>query len=117
MHNFQAAIQAYETHSQQFSPHAFVLLRLGTLYGRLGQWKKARSCLETAVQEKSNYAEAYHNLSWVLLNIKDQDGQLENFREILSSYRKAAELYTQQQKHPLAQGIKQAFQAVGIDNF
>ncbi|MBC1241623.1 serine/threonine-protein kinase [Nostoc sp. 2RC] len=117
LHNFQAAIQAYETHTQQFSPHAFVLFRLGTLYGRLGQWKKARSSLETAVQLKSNYAEAYHNLAWVLLNIKDQYGQVENFREILSSYRKAAELYTQQQKQPLAQGIKQAFQAIGVDNF
>ncbi|ABA25089.1 serine/threonine protein kinase with TPR repeats (plasmid) [Trichormus variabilis ATCC 29413] len=117
LHNFQAAIQAYETHTQQFSPHAFVLFRLGTLYGRLGQWEKARSYLEKAVHEKSNYAEAYHNLGWVLLNIKDQDGQVENFREILSSYRKAVELYTEQQKHPLAQGIKQVFQAVGVNNF
>ena len=117
LQNFPAAIQAYETHTQQFSPHAFVLFRLGTLYGRLGQWKKARSYLETAVQLKSNYAEAYHNLGWVLLNIKDRDGQVENFREILSSYRKATELYIQQQKHPLAQGIKQAFQAVGVVNF
>ncbi|EKE96701.1 kinase domain protein [Tolypothrix sp. PCC 7601] len=117
LQNFPAAIQAYETHTQQFLPHAFVLFRLGTLYGRLQQWKKARSYLETAVQVKPNYAEAYHNLGWVLLNIKDQDGQIENFREILSSYRKATELYKQQQKHPLGQSIKQAFQAVGINNF
>ncbi len=116
LQNFPAAIQAYEIHTQQFSPHPFVLFRLGTLYGRLGQWKKARSYLETTVKLKSNYAEAYHNLGWVLLNIKDRDGQVENFREILLSYRKATELYTQQKKHHLAQGIKQAFQAIGIEN-
>ena len=116
LQNLPAAIQVYESYIQKFSPHALVLFRLGTLYGQTGEWKKAKSHLEKAVQLRSDYAEAYHNLGWVLLNIKDNNGQVENFREILSAYRKAAGLYNQQQKVALCQGIKQAFLAVGIEN-
>jgi hypothetical protein len=68
--------------------------------------------LEKATQLKPDYAEAHHNLGWVLFNIKDQKGQVENFRAMRSAYRKAAELYSQQQKYALAQAIKQAFQAI-----
>ncbi|MEC4815445.1 MAG: tetratricopeptide repeat protein, partial [Scytonema sp. PMC 1069.18] len=117
LQNFQEAIQIYENYNQKFLPHAFVFFRLGTLYGRTGQWQQARSYLEKAVQLKSDYPEAYHNLGWVLLNIKNQDGQVENFRELLLAYRKASEFYTQQQKHFLSQSIKQAFQSVSIENF
>ena len=117
LQNLPAAIQTYEIYTQKFSPHGFVLFRLGTLYGRLEQWKKAKSYLEKAVQLKSDYAEAYHNLGWVILNIKDKNGRVENFREILSAYRKATLLYKQQQKYSLSQGIQQAFLAVGIENF
>ena len=116
LQNLPAAIRVYESYIQKFSSHAFVLFRLGTLYGQTGEWKKAKSHLEKAVQLRSDYAEAYHNLGWVLLNIKDNNGQVENFREILSAYRKAAGLYNKQQKNSLYQGIKQAFLAVGIEN-
>ena len=57
----------------------------------------------------------HHNLGWVLLNIRSQDGHVENFKEMWSAYRKATELYAQQQKYALAQGIKQAFQVVGVE--
>ncbi|BDA65960.1 Serine/Threonine protein kinase with TPR repeats [Calothrix sp. PCC 7716] len=114
LHNYRAAIQTYEIYAQKYSSNAFVLFRLGTLYGQVGEWIKARSYLEKAVQLQCNYAEAYHNLGWVLLNIKGQDGQVENSREVLSAYRKAVEVYLQQEQHSLAQGIKQAFQAVGV---
>lgn len=113
--NLQGAIQVYEAYSRKFQNDAFTLFRLGTLLGREGQWSQARSYLEKAVQLKPDYAEAHHNLGWVLLNIRSQDGHVENFREIWSAYRKAAELYPQQQKYALAQGIKQAFQVVGVE--
>jgi eukaryotic-like serine/threonine-protein kinase len=60
-----------------------------------------------------DYAEAYHNLAWVLVNMRGQDGKA-RFREILSAYHKAAELYAQQQKHSFAQNIKQAILSIGI---
>ncbi|MFM6025573.1 MAG: tetratricopeptide repeat protein, partial [Dolichospermum sp.] len=84
------------------------------LYGKLGQWPQAKIHLEKAIDLNHNYAQAYHNLAWVLLNLKNQDGQAENFREMLSAYRKARELYTVQQKPALAAGIQQAFQLVGM---
>lgn len=115
LQSIQSAIQAYEAHSQKFPPDALALFRLGTLLGRLGQWKQARSYLEKAVQLKPDYAEAYHNLGWVLLNIRNQDGQVENFRELLSAYRKAADLYPKQYKPNLSQEIQQAFQIAGIE--
>ena len=115
LQNFPAALQVYQTCNQRFQNDAFTLFRLGTLLAKQGQWSQAHSCLATAVQLKPNYAEAYHNLGWVLLNIRDRDGQVENFREIWSAYCKAAEFYTQQHKHDLAQVIKQAFQVVGVE--
>lgn len=117
LHNFQAAIQTYELYIQQFMPSAFVLFRLGTLHGQIEQWKKAQSYLERAVKQEPNYAEAYHNLGWVLLKIKDQNGNLVNFRKILSVYSKASELYSQQKQQTLEFNIKQAFQSVGINSF
>ncbi len=113
--NIPAAIQAYEAGNHKFQDNAFTLFRLGTLLGQQGQWLQARSHLAKAVQLKPEYAEAHHNLGWVLLNIKSLDGHVENFREMWSAYRKAVELYAQQEKYALAQGIKQAFQVVGVD--
>lgn len=114
LQNIPGAIQVYEVHSQKLPPHAFICFRLGTLYGKLGQWQQAKIHLEKAIHLNRNYAQAYHNLAWVLLNLKNQDGQVENFREMLSAYRKARELYTVQQKPALAAGIQQAFQLVGM---
>lgn len=115
LQNTQKAIQAYETCNRTLSNDTFALFRLGTLLGRQGQWSQARLCLEKAVQLKPEYAEAHHNLGWVLLNIKGQDGHVKNFREMWSAYRKAVELYEQQQKYDFAQAIKQAFQTVEVE--
>ena len=114
LQNFSGAIQVYEANNQQVPTHALALFRLGTLYGKLGEWTKARFYLEKVIQLKPNYAEAYHNLGWVLLNIRGQDNQVEHFREMLLAYREAVKLYTQQQKYSLAEEIKQAFQVIGI---
>lgn len=113
--NIPGAIEAYEAYNQKFPPHAFIQFRLGTLLGRQGQWRPARSYLEKAVQLQPDYAEAYHNLAWVLFNLKDQKGQVENFRAMRSAYRTSFELYSQQQKQALAQGIKQAFQIIDVE--
>lgn len=110
-----AAMQAYSDYIQKFGNDAFALFRKGTLLARQGQWEQARSDLETAVRLKADYAEAYHNLGWVLLNIRNPDGHVLNFRQIRSAYSQAAQLYAQQQKHALSQAIKQAFQLIGID--
>lgn len=115
LHNLPGAIQVYEIHSQNFPPHAFVCFRLGTLYAKLGEWHQAQIYLEKAIDLNKKYAQAYHNLGWVLLNLRNQDGELKNFREMLSAYRKAYELYTEQQKHSFAANIQQAFQLVNIN--
>ncbi|PSB54142.1 serine/threonine protein kinase [filamentous cyanobacterium Phorm 6] len=115
LQNIPGAIQAYETYNQKFPPHAFVQFRLGTLLGRQGQWRPAQSYLEKAVQLQPDYAEAHHNLAWVLFNLKDQKGQVENLRAMRSAYRTSFELYSQQQKQALAQGIKQAFQIIDVE--
>lgn len=115
LQNYPAAIQVYELHNQKFPPHAFICFRLGTLYGKLGQWKEAKKHLEKAIQLNRNYAQAYHNLGWVLLNITDAYGKIETPRQVLFNYRKAMELYQQQQKHTLAADIQQSFQLVGIN--
>jgi len=113
--NITGAIKAYEACHQNFRPDAFTQLRLGTLLARQGQWLPARSYLEKAIQLRPDYAEAHHNLGWVLLNIKTGNGEVENFRALWSAYRKAIELYGLQQKMGLAQGIKQAFQAIEVE--
>ena len=110
-----AAMQAYTDYIQKFGNDAFALFRKGTLLARQGQWQQARSDLETAVQLKPDYAEAYHNLGWVLLHLRNPDGQVLNFRQIRSAYSQAAQLYAQQQKPALSQAIKQAFQLIGVD--
>lgn len=113
--NIPGAIQAYEAYNQKFPPHAFIQFRLGTLLGRQGQWRPAQSYLEKAVQLQPDYAEAHHNLAWVLFNLKDRKGQIENLRGMRSAYRTSFELYGQQHKLALAQGIKQAFQVIEVE--
>ncbi|WRH67815.1 MAG: protein kinase [Planktothrix sp. GU0601_MAG3] len=109
------AIQAYETSTHKFPADTFTLFRLGTVLGQQGQWGQARSLLEKAIQLKSDYAEAYHNLGWVLLNLRTSDDQVENPREMWSAYRKAVELYGQQQNYSVANEIKQIFQAIDVE--
>ncbi|NEO14309.1 MULTISPECIES: serine/threonine-protein kinase [unclassified Moorena] len=115
LQNSQGAIQTYQAYIQKFPSDAFALFRLGTLLGKVGQWAQARSYLEKAVQLKPDYAEAYHNLGWVLLNIRTVDGQVENFRPLLSAYRQASEFYLQQYQSELAGAIRQAFHIAGVE--
>lgn len=112
--NFPEAIQIYETCLQKFSLDAMVYFRLGTLLGRIGQYNQARTHLEKAVQLKSDYAEAYHNLGWVLLNLNNNDASSEYGRDILLAYRQAVKFYHQQEKKSFAHLIEQAFQVAGV---
>ncbi|WP_313708118.1 protein kinase domain-containing protein [Planktothrix agardhii] len=109
------AIQAYEDSTHKFPADAFTLFRLGTVLGQEGEWRQARSLLEKAIQLKPDYAEAYHNLGWVLLNLRTSDNQVENPREMWSAYRKAVELYGQQQNYTIVAEIKQVFQAIDVE--
>jgi len=115
MQNTLGAIQVYEIYTEKFPPCAFVYFRLGSLTGKMGQWARAKLHLEKAIQLNGNYAAAYHNLGWVLLNLRNPDGQVGDFRQMLSAYRRAIELYTLQQNFPLATRIKKAFQLVDIE--
>lgn len=114
INNIQEAINVYKTYTQKFGDSAFVSFRLGTLLGKTKQWNQANSHLKKAIQLKPDYAEAHHNKGWVLLNTRNAEGEIEEIRELLSSYRQAYQLYTQQNKINQAQRIKQAFQIAGI---
>ncbi|TAE59111.1 MAG: serine/threonine-protein kinase [Nostocales cyanobacterium] len=115
LQNIQGAIQVYEIYLQTFPHHAFICFRLGTLYGKLGKWEEAQKYLDQAIHLNPNYAPAYHNLGWVLLNLKNQDNQVDDFRKMLSAYRQANELYTLQNQPNLAARIQNAFQLVGMN--
>lgn len=93
----------------------FCLFRLGSLLGDRGQRSQARSSLEAAVKLNPNYAEAYHNLGWVLFHLLEPGEGYANFMEMRSAYLKAVELYELQHKFDLAKEIKRSFQLIGID--
>ena len=130
LNDIQGAINTYQLYQQKcpennivwFKLHqslipdsAFVYFRLGSLFGKLGQWEKAKENLKKAISFHQQYAEAYHNLGWVFQNIKDSAGEIENSRELLSTYQQAVQLYLQQNKSKEAQQINNAFQLAGID--
>jgi eukaryotic-like serine/threonine-protein kinase len=113
-HNLTKAAQAYEAAAQIYSNDAFLIYRLGTLLARQGDWLRAKSYLEKAVQMRPDYAEAYHNLGWVLLNLQQQNPQSKQSRQLRSAYSKAVELYSRQQS-TFADSIRGTFSAIGIE--
>ncbi|GEM_PF-450223 len=110
LNNIQGAISLYEKVNQ----NAFSLFRLGTLSGRLGQWQNAKNYLEKAIKLQPNYAEACHNLGWVLLNIKTSDGTIEYHQDLWTNYRQAVDFYSQKNQINFVQNIKQSFQSAGL---
>ncbi len=115
LRDLQGAIQTLEFYQQNYGDNALSLFRLGTLLGRQGQYSQARTYLETAVQLKPDYAEAYHNLGWVLLQLGLEHNQAQNFRDMRLAYAQAVQLYKQQQKLALSGAIQQAFKAIGVE--
>jgi len=105
----------YQTYEQKYPPSPFVLFRLGSISGHLNQWQKAKTYLEKAIKLKPDYAEAYHNLGWVLLHLKKPNAELEDPRGLLAAYRQAIQHYSQQQKFDLAEAIKNAFAVIQVE--
>ena len=114
MNNLTKAIQAYEAAIQINPNDAFLSFRLGTLVARQGDWLKAKPYLEKAIQIRPDYAEAHHNLGWVLLNIQKQDPQSKQIRQLQSAYSRAVELYSIKQ-NSFADSIKRSFSAIGVE--
>jgi eukaryotic-like serine/threonine-protein kinase len=119
--NFQAAIQVYKNYHHFQPKDFFVLFRLGTILGQEAQrlnkqelWVEARSYLELAIQLKPDYAEAYHNLGWVLHHIRNNNALIDNPAKVLATYRQAVQLYEAQNKPDLALQIRKAFEDLGV---
>jgi eukaryotic-like serine/threonine-protein kinase len=114
------AIQRYETCSQNISLPS-IHYRLGTLLAQQHQWAQAQTQLESAIElhrrlyPAQEYAQAYHNLGWVLLNHRDTKGELIDVRGMLTAYEMAIQHYHRQNRHDLAQQLEQAFQDAEID--
>ena len=116
LQDIAGAIEVYKAYQHKFDKsNAFVLYRLGTLYGQIKQWENASSYLKEAIQLRPDYGEAHHNLGWVLLNIRDQDGKVENPGQVLQKYREAVNLYQEQGKQDLVQKIEQAFDIAELE--
>ncbi len=112
--NLSQAIQAYEICRQKISGDAFIYYRLGTLLACTGKWEQAQTYLQQAIQLNPNYAEAYHNLGWTLKGLSAQGSQGQLVRELVSNYRQAIFLYTQNHNQKYVQQLKQAFQKINI---
>ena len=113
--NINEAIKVYEICTQKIANFPFSKYRLGTLLGRAQQWEKAKQRLKEAIELQENYAEAYHNLGWVLLNLKTPDGKVESIPQLLDTYKKAISYYEQQNREDWSQYLREVFQSAGIN--
>ncbi|MBR8831739.1 MAG: Serine/threonine-protein kinase PknD [Chroococcopsis gigantea SAG 12.99] len=116
LNDFQGAINIYKNYLNTFGKNYFVNFRLGTLMAQAGEWEKAKLYLETAIsiENKLAPAEAYHNLAWVLLQIRRSDGEIIHPHEVIDNYRAAIALYRKQNNLKYVQAIQKQFQSVGI---
>lgn len=113
LNDFSKAIQSYESGRQIEPDNLLILFRLGTLRARQGDLDQAKVLMEKLVKLAPNWAEAYHNLGWIMLCQRKQNSNLRIYREIRFTYRRAFELYNQQQETIFASSIRQAFEAIG----
>lgn len=90
----EKAINSYTLYEQKFSAHHLVFCRLGSLFANNQQWLNAKLYLEKAIKLNTDYAPAYHNLAWVLFNIRSMDGDIENSHQMMANYRQAISLYS-----------------------
>jgi serine/threonine protein kinase len=101
------AQQVYQQYLKIIPNNSFAYFRLGTVQGNLQLWEEAKISLETALQLKTDYAEAYHNLGWVLLNLRKQGKQFSSQYNEKTAYKNAVRLYEQQGKLKLAKIIQE----------
>ena len=112
--NIQEAIKIYQTYLNEFPNDYKILYRLGLLNAQIKQWQDAKNYLQECLKLKSDYAEAYHNLGWVLLHIKTNDGNVQHFHPLLESYKKAIHFYSAQGKIQLAKNVKESFNEIEV---
>ncbi|NMG59538.1 serine/threonine-protein kinase [Geitlerinema sp. P-1104] len=115
LNDLTTAIQRYQTYRQQHPDSAWTNYRLGTLLAQRGDWQQAKTYLEAAVKESPNLAAAQHNLGWVLLNLRNSEGNVAAPQALLSAYRQGAIAYEQQGDRQKAQQVRSAFQALNIN--
>ena len=111
----QGAIQTLEFYQKNYGDNPLSLFRLGTLLGRQGEYSQARTYLKQAIELNPDYAEAYHNLGWVLLQLGLESDLPQDFRDMRLAYSQAVQLYKQQEKPALSEAIEEAFNAIGVE--
>lgn len=111
--DFATAAKWYEERYQQTPANPWICYRLGTVLGKLGQWHQGKTYLEQAVKLDPQFAPAYRNLGWVLLNLQTADGKVNLIRQLLAAYRQALHLYKAQNPEE-AQHIQALFQAIDM---
>jgi eukaryotic-like serine/threonine-protein kinase len=109
------AVKLYSQYLQKEPNNGFIYYRLGTLQGQCKEWAKAKTNLEQSIKLQKDSAEAFHNLGWVLLNSKRDDGTLLYSRDIISNYRQASSLYIQNNQLQRSTAIQQVFKTINID--
>ncbi|MBL1208706.1 protein kinase domain-containing protein [Geminocystis sp. GBBB08] len=109
----EKAISSYSQYEQIFSNHYLVYYRLGTLFAHQQQWQNAQIYLEKALKINNKLPELYHNLAWVLLNVRNMDGDIENSIQVMANYRQAIKLYYAQNS-PYATQLKKQFDDLQI---
>ena len=112
--NITEAAQMYEICIQKIAQFPFLHYRLGTILGRNQQWEQAKQQLEQAIALNTDYAEAYHNLGWVLFHRRKPDGEIQDVQGVLGAYKKAFYYYRQQNRSDLAQSLENLFKDAGI---
>jgi len=110
----QSAIRTYQIALNNSPNNYQVLYRLGILNGQLKHWQEAKKYLEKSLQLKSDYPEVHHNLGWVLLHIKTDEGNVEYFHPLLDAYKKAIYFYAKEGKIQRANEIKEAFKNIQV---
>jgi serine/threonine protein kinase/Tfp pilus assembly protein PilF len=108
------AVQFYEQQHQHSPQNAWIVYRLGTVLGILGQWHSAKMYLDQAIRQNLHLPSVYRNLGWVLSQIRTAEGQVESVSAVMSAYRKALNR-SMTEAPDYAQQICQLFQAIGVD--
>ncbi len=112
---FDQAISIYLIYLTKYPKDYYGLYRVAIIYIHSKQWYLAKEYLERSIEAKPDQPKAYHNLGFVLSNIKNQQGEIEDIDPLLQAYKKAIYFYNQAGENQLASSILDAFRKVKID--